>query len=1316
VNVTTSDTLQGTVELDSHADTCCAGSNCTIIEYTGKVCNVIGYNRNTPNDELFDVPIVTAATAYDAPNGDTYILILAQTLYLGGLLDYTLLCPNQLRSNGIIVDDVPKHLSPDPSMATHSVYAPNENVRIPLDLKGVISYFVTRAPTPQEVETCKWIALTSDTDWDPHSDIFKINESSHNNDEDKTNTFKDRTLLSIYTNTHLSSETGASLAAISSALSDDILPIALRDTVSVTYDKAIQISATSTTQRGSSISKEYLSQLWGISLSAAAQTLQVTTQKGIKNAVHPIVRRYATKQSRLRYNQLGSRHGQFYSDTFFATTRSTRGNTMAQLYVNDIKYMRIMPMKKKSEAPFTLQELIQDIGVPAALHCDGAKELQHGKWRDICNDFGIKLTTTEPYSPWQNRAEVNIREAKKSIHRLMTRTRTPKPLWDYCATYVAEIISITANDLYASHGRTPYEVITGNTPDISEWAEFGWYEPVYQYQDVPFPQTKRIIARWLGVAHRVGQALCYWILTESGQVVARTSIQKLTDDELKSPVTITELAQFDEKIQAKLGKPILETEDENSNTYFLDIYDDEGVTESYDPDAARDEDDLYPDQDTYDQYITSQVLLPRGDNYEKGTVKRRKRDANGNVVGRANANPILDTRVYEVEFSDGHVAEFSTNVIAENIYAMVDSEGYETSIFKAIIDHRCDPSKIISPQNAWVTSYNGNQVPRRTTAGWELCVQWTDNTTSWLPLKDVKGSNAIETAEYAFTHHLSDEPAFSWWIHDVLKKRDRFIAASHTRYIKRTHKFGIRLPKTVEEALQIDQDMGNTLWHDAIQKEMKNNAIAFEFLSPGTSVPIGYKKITLHMVFDIKMDLSRKARLVAGGHLTSVPTNLTYSSVVSRESVRIMFLLAALNDLQILSADIGNAYLNAPNREKVYATAGKEFGSRVGETVIIVRALYGLKSAGAAWRSHLADSLHSLGYRSCLADPDIWLREAIKSDNSPYYEYLAIYVDDTLCISERPNDTMMAIARLYRLKDNSLEVPRTYLGAQVVQYKLPQDSSKVRWGLSSAHYISQAIKNVEYELSLCGQGLANNISTPIAFGYRPELDTTPLLNPDQANYYQSLIGVLRWAIELGRIDILIHVSMLSSFLAAPRQGHLSQVHHIFAYLKKYPRSTMVFDDTTPIVDPSTFFQADWTEFYRDAKELIPPNAPTPRGKPVEMYCFCDADHAGDKITRRSHSGILLFLNRAPILWYSKKQNTVETSTFGAEFVALRIAVELIEGLRYKLRMMGVPIDGSCTTFVIMKPQLKIQQSLSPHCVVNTTRSLITEYVKLLHQI
>jgi hypothetical protein len=124
---------------------------------------------------------------------------------------------------------------------------------------------------------------------------------------------------------------------------------------------------------------------------------------------------------------------------------------------------------------------------------------------------------------------------------------------------------------------------------------------------------------------------------------------------------------------------------------------------------------------------------------------------------------------------------------------------------------------------------------------------------------------------------------------------------------------------------------------------------------------------------------------------------------------------------------------------------------------------------------------------------------------------------------------------------------------------------------------------------------------------------------------------------------------------------------------------MVFDDTLPNLNLASFPVANWTEFYRDAKEEIPLNAPEPLGKEVNMYCFCDADHAGDRLTRRSQTGIIIFLNRAPIVWYSKKQNTVESSTFGSEFVALRIAVDLIVSLRYKLRMMGVPISTPCIT-------------------------------------
>jgi len=174
--------------------------------------------------------------------------------------------------------------------------------------------------------------------------------------------------------------------------------------------------------------------------------------------------------------------------------------------------------------------------------------------------------------------------------------------------------------------------------------------------------------------------------------------------------------------------------------------------------------------------------------------------------------------------------------------------------------------------------------------------------------------------------------------------------------------------------------------------------------------------------------------------------------------------------------------------------------------------------------------------------------------------------------------------------------------------------------------------------------------------------------------------VLRWAVEVGRIDIAMEVYMLSTHLAVPRAGHLQQVYHMFGYLKAKPKKTIAFDPAHPNIDESRFVKCDWHDFYRGAKESIPGDMPEPRGNVVTTHCFVDADHAGNKVTRRSQSGILLFVNRAVVQWYSKRQNTVETSTFGSEFVAMRVAVELIEALRYKLRMFGVPIEGATNVF------------------------------------
>ena len=228
--------------------------------------------------------------------------------------------------------------------------------------------------------------------------------------------------------------------------------------------------------------------------------------------------------------------------------------------------------------------------------------------------------------------------------------------------------------------------------------------------------------------------------------------------------------------------------------------------------------------------------------------------------------------------------------------------------------------------------------------------------------------------------------------------------------------------------------------------------------------------------------------------------------------------------------------------------------------------------------------------------------------------------------------------------------------------------------MSSNKYVQRAIEDVEKELADVGLPLKNNAKPPFRTDYRPELDWTPKLDDRRVMYFQGLIGIFRWICELGRLDILVAVSMLSRYLACPRRGHLDQALHIFAYLKKHRRSKLVLDEEEPDLK-NEFVSADWTEYYPDAKEVVPPNAPQLRGKPVTTMCFVDADHAGCRETRRSHTGIIIMVNRAPIVWFSKRQNTVETSTFGSEFIAMRQAVELIEGLRYKLRMMGIDVVG-----------------------------------------
>ena len=453
---------------------------------------------------------------------------------------------------------------------------------------------------------------------------------------------------------------------------------------------------------------------------------------------------------------------------------------------------------------------------------------------------------------------------------------------------------------------------------------------------------------------------------------------------------------------------------------------------------------------------------------------------------------------------------------------------------------------------------------------------------------------------------------------------------------------------------------------------MRNIRPAFEVWERDVEhIPPGYQQIKCHMIFDVKMgeNFRHKARFVAGGHTTETPRLLTYSPVVSRDLIRIVLLIAALNGLQVMACDIQNAYLTVNCREKI--------GSECGQPMTTRKALYGLKSSGAGFRAHLEETLHDIGFKPTKADPDVWIHPVIKPCVAEYYEYIMCYVDDILSVSHDAKSILQSLQGQFKLKGDKIEPTDMYLGVQLGTMQVEGNEG---WFMSSEKYVKSAIQNIEETLQKTGQQLPSKCKTPLVCGYHPELDVTPGLKTDGLQQYQELIGILRWAVELGRVDILMETSMMSTHLATPRRGHLEQVHHIFGYLKERPKRKLFFDPQHLELDERSFTTYDWYDFYRDAKEPVPGDMPAPRGQTVSTHCFVDSDIAANPVTRHSQTGLLLFVNRAPVTWFSRRQHTVETSTFGSEFITMKTAVEHVEALRYKLRMFGIPMEGPTNVF------------------------------------
>ncbi|GAX09610.1 hypothetical protein FisN_38Lu038 [Fistulifera solaris] len=553
-------------------------------------------------------------------------------------------------------------------------------------------------------------------------------------------------------------------------------------------------------ERHSRATPEEISKKFGCGLETARKTLKATTNFGVRTATGPLIRRYRTDIMQTTHRRI---RATVFNDTMFSKTKSLRGNKCAEVFT-DGKFVTVKPTPNKTGETVAnaLREFIQEVGIPQKIVVDDAKEKlgMNTKWMEHIRHYKMDWANSEPYSHWQNQAEGAIREVRRRWKLLQHRRMIPKRLWDYGLTHVAEVMSRTVR---SGSDRTPYEIMTGETPDISEYIDFEFYDWVWYLNNPNDKESPPELGRWLGVSYRVGAAMCYFVLTQKGVVLSRSSVQPFNLQEQLSNEVRLRMEKFDTEINGRLDDKNYISNDITTGILYLE--DDDPIVEGEEESPIREADDVW-DINAYDQYINAEILLPVGDGRIAGTVIERKRDSDGKPIGVRHLMPMMDTRLYNVKLADGTIRELFANNIAECMFSEVDSEGRSYRLLKEISDHRKLDSAIDKEHGIY--RYNNRDYHKMTTKGWLLLVEWMEGHADWVPLKDLKEAYPVQVAEYAKANGIDDEPAFAWWVKDVLRQRNSVIAKVKSRYWKTTHKFGIRIPKTVKEALQIDKETG----------------------------------------------------------------------------------------------------------------------------------------------------------------------------------------------------------------------------------------------------------------------------------------------------------------------------------------------------------------------------------------------------------------------------------------------------------------------------------------------------------------------------
>ncbi|GAX18752.1 hypothetical protein FisN_26Hu045 [Fistulifera solaris] len=915
------------------------------------------------------------------------------------------------------------------------------------------------------------------------------------------------------------------------------------------------------------------------------------------------------------------------TDTIFSNTKAFGlGVKHAQLFVGvDSGVIDIYPLHSQTHFATVLTDVIRDRGAPTRVLSDQAKAVVVTSTRTMLNG--------------------RFKTSKWICDIVMDRSGAPDDLWFECLSHVADILNHTYNRALKD---VPLRVLNGNTPDISPFIRFRFFEKVYYRVDAhSFPsQSREDVGYFVGVSKNVGNAMTFKILTMgSRRIIHRSAVRSAeteTDpnrrvDPLVAPPRI--IAPIDGEIGPPPARQLelvsrreLDGEHGSSRADVPIFHPDELIGRTF----------LYDPENPEGLKYRAKILGIAGDIAEAAAEFEQNRN-------RIQYRCSINDGQFEAMLTYGEVMEYINRDIA-------NPTAWK---FRKIVDNQ-------GPLTDKNKEYAGSP--------YNVKVAWENGEVTWMPLDQFAKEAPVECAIYAKANDLLH--ANGWRRFRAMAKKkekifERLVKQAKLRSYNTAprYKYGYEIPRNFLHAILLDERNGNTKWMDATALESGSLHEYSTFRDCGHKDKVrpldGYKKIRVHFVYDVKHDGRHKARLVADGHLTDIPLDSVYAGVVTIKGIRVVVFVAELNQ-ELYATDVGNAYLEAKTREKVYIIAGPEFGELKDHILVIVKALYGLRSSNYRWAERLADVLREMGFFPSKSEPDVWMRRC-----DDLYEYIAVYVDDLLIVSKQPMLIVEALKHKYGFKLKGTGPVFFHLGMNFVK-----DSTDTL-SYSPTKYLERMFVNYE---RVFGQK-PRNYQSPLEPNDHPELDTSEFLDDEKTKTYQSLIGALQWLVTIGRIDIFTAVMSMSSFRSEPRFGHMDRVKRIYGYLYKFRHSAIRVDVSEPDYSTLPAVVHDWDySVYAGAEEMIPHDAPESLGKPVLTTTYVDANLYHDMLTGKSVTGILHMINNTPYEWYSKKQATVETATYGSEFSAARTAVEQITDLRLTLRYLGIPVRKTSYLF------------------------------------